>query len=161
MKSNIILDFDAFLSEGFYNPSASTYNTPGIGNVSTTNITDVVMEEEVDDSPDQDGKGKHLKVHEASSEDNSWMKPNGDYSNRQWLVKNYEMYQNEKQSMTRFQIGYPVRCINNEHESCGMVGKIIAFEDNTIRWEVQHSETGVGITSKQYRCQAQDLEIAQ
>lgn len=157
MKSNIILDFDAFLTEGFYNPSASTYNTPGMGNVVTgNNIVPVSL-----DSADQDGKGKHIKVHEASSEDNSWMKPNGDYSNRQWLVKNYEMYKNEKQSMTRFQIGYPVRCVNNEHESCGMVGKIVAFEDNTIRWEVQHSETGVGITSKQYRCHAEDLEIAQ
>ena len=159
MKSNTVLDFDGFLNEGFYNPSASIYNTPGIGNVIATNTTDVVTEDE--ESSDQDDKGKHLKVHEATSEDKSWMKPNGDYSNRQWLVKNYEMYQNEKQSMTRFQIGYPVRCVNNEHESFGMVGKIIAFEDNTIRWEVQHSETGVGITSKQYRCQAQDLEIAQ
>jgi len=157
MESNTVLDFDGFLNEGFYNPSASTYNTPGMGNVVTgNNLVPVSL-----DSADKDGKGKHLKVHEASSEDNSWMKPNGNYSNRQWLVKNYEMYQNEKQSMTRFQIGYPVRCVNNEQECFGMVGKIIAFEDNTIRWEVQYSETGVGITSKQYRCQAQDLEIAQ
>ena len=154
MKSNTVLDFDAFLSEGFNSPSASTYNTPGIGNV-TANFTDSVFSDA--ESADQDKSRKH--VDPTFEADYSWMKPNGDYSNRQWLVKNYEMYKNEKQSMTRFQIGYPVRCVNNEHESFGKVGKIVAFEDNTIRWEVQHSETGVGITAKQYRCQAQDLEI--
>jgi hypothetical protein len=156
MRSNIVLDFDAFLTEGFYSPSASTYNTPGIGNV-TANFTDSIFVSEDEESVDQDKSRKHIEP--TFEGDDSWMKPNGDYSNRQWLVKNYEMYKNEKQSMTRFQIGYPVRCVNNEHECFGMTGKIIAFEDNTIRWEVQHSETGVGITAKQYRCQAQDLEI--
>ena len=41
-----------------------------------------------------------------------------------------------------------------------MVGKIVAFEDNTIRWEVIDSETGVGQGAKQYRCHASELEPA-
>ncbi len=152
-----ILDYDAFVNEAFAAPVASVLNTPGMGNV--VNTSAVVSTPS--DTSDQDKRAKHLKMHEHGHHDKSWMKPSGDYSHRNWLVPNYEIYQNERQSMTRFQIGQAVRCVNTMHESFGKVGKIIAFEDNTIRWELASSETGIGQGSRQYRCAAQDLDLVQ
>lgn len=157
INNSNILDYDSFVNEGFASPLASITNTPGMGNVSATSFADVVSEDE--ESADQDGVGKHLKMHERGHHDDSWMRPSGNYSNRNWLVPNFEMFQNERQSNTRFQVGQSVKCINPSHESCGLTGKIIAFEDNTIRWEADHTATGVGQGSKQYRCLAADLEL--
>jgi hypothetical protein len=78
-------------------------------------------------------------------------------TDRSGLMGNFAAEQNPMQSMARFQIGEMVQCCNPEMECCGMIGKIIAFEDNTIRWEVSETETGIGQTSKQYRCHAEDL----
>lgn len=158
---NHILDYDKFVNEG-YTPSlvsADTFNTPGMGNV-TSGGARGSFSPIVDDTADRDGSARHLKMHERGHHDDSWMRPSGDYSNRNWLVPNYEIFQNQRQSNARFQIGQMVKCVNPMKESYGMVGKIIAFEDNTIRWEAMGTATGVGQTSKQYRCHAQDLEIS-
>ena len=155
-----ILDYDAFVNEG-YTPSsvsADVFNTPGMGNVGGSSFSSSVADDETA-SGDAKKSLRHLKMHERGHHDNSWMKPSGDYSQRNWLVPNYEIYQNERQSMTRFQIGQAVRCVNKMHESFGKVGKIIAFEDNTIRWELAGSATGIGQSSVQYRCPAQDLDL--
>jgi hypothetical protein len=61
------------------------------------------------------------------------------------------------QSMTRFQIGDRVVCIDDTLPCCHMRGKIIAFEDATIRWEADATQTGIGQTSQQYRCLPQCL----
>jgi hypothetical protein len=152
--NNFIKDYDTFVSEGFTSPMGSTYNTPGMGNVTAsgtkTSFSDVA------DSADQDKSRKHLDP--AFEGDDSWMRPNGNSANRNWLIPNYNEFQDLKQSMTRFQIGQSVKCVNANHESCGLSGKIIAFEDATIRWEVSNSETGVGQTSQQYRCLPSDLD---
>ena len=154
---NHILDYDKFLYEAW--DSAELANTPGMGNVTSGGAKTSFIASEVD-SPDQDGKGRHLKMHERGHHDDSWMRPSGDYSNRNWLVPNYEIFQDQRQSIARFQIGQMVKCVNPMKESYGMVGKIIAFEDNTIRWEALGSATGIGQGSKQYRCHAQDLELS-
>jgi hypothetical protein len=150
-----IFSFDEFLIEGY--PSADIYNTPGMGNVTSTTTTDA-RDAGHADSGDQDGTGKHLKMHERGHHDDSWMRPSGDYKNRNWLVPNYEMYQNQRQSNARFQIGQEIRCVSPGKDCYGMSGKIVAFEDNTIRWECKNSETGVGQTAKQYRSLAEELE---
>lgn len=152
MKKNI-LNYDTFLNEG-YTPStvsADVFNTPGMGNVTVGGTKAVAMFY----------LGDKDKIHERGQKDDSWMRPSGDYTNRNWLVPNYENYQNQRQSMARFQIGQAVRCVNTLHEANGKIGKIIAFEDNTVRWELASSETGIGQGSRQYRCQAQDLELVQ
>jgi hypothetical protein len=154
-----ILDYDAFVNEAFAAPTASVLNTPGMGNVTAAG-TKVVAAFYMSDSGDKDTRAKHLKMHERGHYDDSWMKPSGDYSNRNWLVPNYEIYQRQAQSNARFQIGQQVKCVNPMKESYGMVGKIIAFEDNTIRWEATNTRTGVGAGSPlQYRCHAADLEV--
>ena len=76
---------------------------------------------------------------------------------RSGLMGNFTAEQNPMQSMARFQIGEMVQCINPEMECNGMIGKIIAFEDNTIRWSALGTDTGIGQTSKEYRCHAEDL----
>ena len=152
----VILSYDDFLVEGY--PSGDIYNTPGMGNVTSTTTTDARGAGHVE-SGDQDGTGKHLKMHERGHHDDSWMRPSGDYKNRNWLVPNYEMFQNERQSNARFQIGQEVRCVNPGKECYGMSGKIVAFEDNTIRWECNDSTTGIGLGSRQYRCHAADLDL--
>jgi hypothetical protein len=155
MSTKHIQDYDSFINEGFAAPAASVLNTPGMGNVTANNNTTEVT---VQDSADQDLAGKHLRMHEEGTPSGlERFRPNGDYSNRQWLVHNYEMYMNVGQSNTKFQIGEAVRCINPMKESYGKVGKIVAFEDNTIRWELAESEVGVGQTAKQYRCHASNL----
>jgi hypothetical protein len=150
-NKKLVFDYDTFVNEGFANPTASVFNTPGMGNASVGSTIVV-------DSADQDKVAKHLKIHERSNRSDAWMRPNGDYSNRNWLVPNYETYQNQKQSNARFSIGETVRCIDPMKDSHGMIGKIVAFEDNTIRWEVSNSATGVGQTAKQFRCHAAQLE---
>ena len=159
--NNTILTYDDYLKEGFNYPNASTLNTPGMGNISSNSITDVVAVEEDDESSDGGGGRANRRSNmDRLRETGEWMKPNGNYQNRGWLVHNYASYMSEVQSNTRFQVGQKVRCVSNEKESFGMVGKIIAFEDNTIRWEVIDSETGVGQGAKQYRCHASELELA-
>jgi len=150
--NKFVKDYDVFLTEGFTSPIGSTYNTPGMGNVTASGSQTSFS----DDSADQDKSRKHIDP--AFEGDDSWMRPNGNYGDRNWLIPNYNEYQDIKQSMTRFQIGQDVKCVNANHESCGLTGKIIAFEDATIRWEVKNSETGVGQTSQQYRCLPADLD---
>ena len=72
--------------------------------------------------------------------------------------KGLEKYRDISQSMVRFRPGQAVRCINPDMPFYGKVGTVIAFEDATIRWKVAGSETGVGQTAEEYRCQPQDLE---
>jgi len=157
----LILDYDSFVNEGYAPNSiaAVVFNTPGMGNVSSSSIN-TSFDDDDEDSGDGDGKAKHLKIREHGQFNNSWMGPSGDYSHRNWLVSNYEIFQNEKQSNARFQIGQFVKCINPMKESYGMVGKIIAFEDNTVRWEAILTKNGIGQNALQYRCHAQDLEHA-
>jgi len=150
MSKKHIQDYDSFVNESFAAPAASTLNTPGMGNVTATDIITI------------DTVAAAISVDEAGpTKELDRFRPNGDYSNRQWLVKNYEMYTNVSQSNTRFQIGESVRCIDPMKESYGKVGKIVAFEDNTIRWELVGSTVGVGQTSKQYRCHASKLMKAE
>lgn len=152
---NIIKDYDTFLTEGFNAPSASTLNTNGMGNVSASGATNS-FSDTVAESGDQDKSRMHINPkHEVGD---SWMRPNGDSSNRSGLVHNFTDYQDIKQSMTRFQIGENVRCVHPGAESNGLTGRIVAFEDAMIRWEANNSETGIGQTSKQYRCLPAHLE---
>jgi len=72
--------------------------------------------------------------------------------------KGLEKYRDISQSMFRFRPGQAVKCINPNMPGYGKVGTIITFEDATIRWKVAGSETGVGQTAEEYRCQPQDLE---
>lgn len=154
--NNIIKDYDTFLAEGFTAPFASTYNTEGMGNVSSSGAKTSFSD--VSESGDQDKSGGHIVPRHMVGD--SWMRPNGNLSNRAGLVHNFADYQNIKQSMTRFQIGQSVKCTHEGAESYGLTGKIIAFEDATIRWEADHSETGIGQTSRQYRCLPDHLELA-
>jgi hypothetical protein len=146
-----------FLAEG-QDLSASTFNTPGMGNIASGSVDQISSFADTVATPDQDGVARHLKMHERGHHDDSWMRPSGDYSNRNWLVPNYELFQNERQSNARFQIGQTVRCTNPKSSSCGMTGKIVAFEGDTIRWEVNDSSTKVGLSAVQYRCHASELE---
>ena len=152
-----VATYTEFLAEGFNNPLASTYNTPGMGNVGP-GMTEVAVDED-DDSGDQDRSGKHLKIHEFAQRSDDWMRPRGDYSHRNWILPNLQSYMDERQSNARFQIGQEIRCIDPMKECYGMLGKIVAFEDNTIRWEAHNSATGVGQGAKQYRCLAAQLEL--
>lgn len=86
--------------------------------------------------------------------DYSWMKPRGDYSNRNWILPNYAAYMDTKQSNASFSIGDEVCCVDPGARSYGKTGVIVAFEDNTIRWEVKNTATGIGQTAEQYRCHA-------
>jgi len=79
-------------------------------------------------------------------------------SDRSGLMGNYQQHQDPSQSMTNFSIGDMVHCINPDLECGGMCGKIISFEDTSIRWEVIDTETGIGQTAVQYRCLPQDLQ---
>ena len=79
---------------------------------------------------------------------------------RSGLVGNYAEYQNTNQSMAKFSIGDKVKCVNGANECFGRLGKIVAFEDAYVRWEVENSETGIGQTAVQYRCLAEELESA-
>lgn len=78
--------------------------------------------------------------------------------NRIGLAGNYKEYQNTSQSMTKFSIGDKVKCVSDTNECFGRTGKIIAFEDATVRWELDDSETGIGQSSTQYRCLPEELE---
>lgn len=151
---NIIKDYDTFLGEGFNTPSASVLNTGGMGNVSASGTQTSFSD--VSESGDQDKNKKHIDPKHAAGD--SWMRPNGNFSNREGLVHNFTDYQDIKQSMTRFQIGDEVRCVHQGSESNGLTGRIVAFEDATIRWETDNSKTGIGQTAKQYRCLPAHLE---
>jgi len=150
-----VATYEEFLTEGFANPIASVVNTSGMGNVGP-GMTEV---SEDDDSGDQDSAAKHLRMHETAHRSDAWMRPRGDYSHRNWILPNLQAYMNERQSNARFQIGQEIRCIDPMKECYGMTGKIVAFEDNTIRWEATNSATGVGQGAKQYRCHAAQLEL--
>jgi hypothetical protein len=146
-----VFDYDEFLNESHPATawSASLFNTPGIGNV-------IVPNKDVEATRNLKG-GTYM--HERGHHDDSWMRASGDYTNRNWLVPNYEIFMDERQSLTRFQIGEAVRCVNPNMRDCyGKMGKIVAFEDQTIRWEEFGSETHVGLTARQYRCKPQDLD---
>ena len=152
-----VKSYDEFLAEG-QDLGASTYNTPGMGNIASGSLDQNTSFIDEVATPDQDTTAKHLKMHERGHHDDSWMRPSGDYSNRNWLVPNYEIFQNERQSNARFQIGQQIRCVGKDKPTYGMIGKIVAFEGNTIRWEVTGSGNGVGQNAQQYRCHASELE---
>jgi len=153
--SNHVKDYDKFINEAA--DSASTFNTPGMGNVSVGGVKGTFQDTDVD-TGDQDKTAHHLKMHERAHRGSDWMRPSGDYKNRNWLVPNYEIYMDERQSMARFQIGDEVRCIDPMVETYGQVGRVISFEDRAIRWELRGSKTGIGQGAKQYRCLPQHLE---
>lgn len=153
--SNHIHDYDSFIKESSAD-SASLFNTGGMGNVTAAVEKGTFHGGE---SADQDKTAQHLRMHERAHRGDDWMRPSGDYKNRNWLVPNYEIYQNERQSMARFQIGDRVRCIDPAMETYGCTGKIVAFEDRFIRWELDRTKTGVGQTAKQYHCLPQHLEL--
>lgn len=151
-----ILNYDEYIAENWM--SASVFNTGGMGNMTSAPL-DTPGSFFGDGTAEQDDRPHHLRMHERGHHDDSWMRPSGDYTNRNWLVPNYELFMDQRQSNARFQIGQMVRCVDATSESNGMIGKIIAFEDNTIRWEVINTETGIGQTAKQYRCHAHNLEL--
>jgi hypothetical protein len=151
-----ILNYDEYIAENWQ--SASVFNTPGMGNITSAPDASGNHTFIGSGTGEQDRTAHHVKMHERGHHDDSWMRPSSDYKNRNWLVPNFELFMDERQSNARFQIGQMVRCVDPMSESNGLIGKIIAFEDNTIRWEVIHSETGVGQTAKQYRCHAKHLE---
>ena len=154
MNKNI-LNYDEYITENWM--SASVFNTGGMGNMTSSPIG-AQGSFLGNGTAEQDDRPHHLKMHERGHHDDSWMRPSSNYANRNWLVPNYEMFMDQRQSHARFQIGQTVRCVDPMSESNGLIGKIIAFEDNTIRWEVVSSTTGVGQTAKQYRCHAVNLE---
>ena len=151
----ILKTFEEFIAESF---GSTLYNTPGIGNVATTQQPEVINTYfDSDDSGDQDDT---KKFHPDMLEDHSadWMRPRGNYTNRSWILPNYIEYQRLHQSNTRFSIGDTIQCLNHDLPCYGKIGKIVAFEDNTIRFEVLGTETGIGQTAKQYRCHAGSLQ---
>jgi hypothetical protein len=155
-----VFDYDEFLNES--SPTApgydgSFFNTPGLGNVVPGTVGDIATYSDGDENAIKKMPGTNM--HERGHNDYSWMKPSGDYTNRNWLVPNYELFMDERQSLARFQIGEAVRCVNPNMRDCyGKMGKIVAFEDQIIRWEEFGSETHVGLTARQYRCKPQDLD---
>jgi hypothetical protein len=148
----ILKTFEEFIAESL---GSTLYNTPGMGNVVSSTQPKIIGANQ-SDSGDQDGMRKfHPDILEDHSE--NWMRPRGDYSNRSWILPNYAQYQRLHQSNTRFSIGDTVQCLNQDLPCYGTIGKIVAFEDNTIRFEVLGTETGIGQTAKQYRCHAGSL----
>ena len=102
---NIVKKYEDFIGESW--GISTIYNTPGLGNIAGAATISV----------DEAGPTKELDR----------FRPNGDYTNRKWLVKNYERYTDVSQSNTRFQIGDTVACIDKSKDTYGMIGKIIAF----------------------------------
>jgi hypothetical protein len=138
--------------------SASLSNTLGMGNVSTVNGTFTSNFSDIS-SGDQDGtKAFHTDLVIEDDGTDGWMRPSGDYSKRNWLLPNFVQYMNLHQSNARFQIGDSVVCVDPNMGCYGKKGRIVAFEDNTIRFEIHNSETGVGQTAQQYRCVASCLK---
>ena len=74
------------------------------------------------------------------------------------LENSFSEYTDRSQSMTNFTIGDKVRCIDPQAPSYGRTGSIVAFEDVTVRWKVDNTDTTVGIDALEYRCHPQNLE---
>lgn len=129
---SIVKKYEDFIAENW--GISTLFNTPGIGNMAAAATI----------SLDEAGPTKELDR----------FRPNGNYQNRGWIAPNFSDYMDVKQSNTRFQIGDTVACIDKSKDTYGMIGKIIAFEDNTIRWESLASATGIGQNAEQYRCHA-------
>jgi hypothetical protein len=145
--------YDEFIAEGW--PTATVYNTPGMGNVTAGADGNLSTGGA---SGDQDKALRHIDpMNFVDEKDHSWMRPHGNYQNRGWMAPNFSEYMNIKQSNTRFSVGDTVACIDKSKETYGMIGKIVAFEDNTIRWEALSTTTGVGQTAEQHRCHAASL----
>ena len=89
-----------------------------------------------------------------------WSKPNAPQGAIGHAAVSHSLgkYMDRSQSMTNFSVGDRVRCIDPVSSSCDLEGKIIAFEDAFIRWEVDLSSTGVGINPREYRCKPEQLE---
>lgn len=89
-----------------------------------------------------------------------WAKPNAQVGSigHAAVSNSYAAYEDDSQSMTNFSIGDKVRCIDPQAASYGKVGSIVAFEDVTVRWRVDGTETGVGIDALEYRCHPQNLQ---
>ena len=155
----IAQSFEEFLNEDHAATaqSASLFNTPGMGNVSVSGALGTFAD--AFDSGDQDThKRFHADLVIEDDGTDGWMRPSGNYRNRNWLLPNYTQYMNLHQSNARFQIGERVVCIDPDMGCFGQLCKIVAFEDNTIRIEIINSKTGVGQTAKQYRCVASCLK---
>jgi hypothetical protein len=154
----IIQSYKEFLNEDHTSWNATLSNTLGMGNVSTSGTVGTLVGVS-DESGDQDEFKKfHSDLVIEEDRTDSWMRPRSDYHNRNWILPNYAQYMNLHQSNTRFQIGDEVVCIDPNMGCYGKKGRIVAFEDNTIRFEIHNSETGVGQTAQQYRCVASCLK---
>jgi hypothetical protein len=74
------------------------------------------------------------------------------------LENSFGEYTDRSQSATNFSVGDKVRCIDPKAPSYGKIGSIVAFEDVTIRWKVDSTDTTVGIDALEYRCHPQNLQ---
>jgi hypothetical protein len=89
-----------------------------------------------------------------------WAKPNAPVGaiGHAAVANSYATYEDRTQSMTNFTIGDKVRCIDPQAASYGKIGSIVAFEDVTVRWKVENTDTTVGIDALEYRCHPQNLQ---
>lgn len=74
------------------------------------------------------------------------------------LENSFGEYTDRSQSMTNFSVGDKVRCIDPKAASYGRIGSIVAFEDATVRWKVDNTDTTVGVDALEYRCHPQNLQ---
>jgi hypothetical protein len=90
----------------------------------------------------------------------NWAKPNAPVGaiGHAALENSFGEYTDRSQSMTNFSIGDKVRCIDPKAPSYGRVGSIVAFEDVTVRWKIDETDTTVGIDALEYRCHPQMLQ---
>ena len=70
----------------------------------------------------------------------------------------YGEYRDPAQSMTKLSIGDHVICKDPDSSSFGKTGVVVAFEDATVRWKVDGTETNVGIDGLEYRCHPEHLQ---
>jgi hypothetical protein len=89
-----------------------------------------------------------------------WAKPNAPVGaiGHAALENSFGEYTDRAQSMTNFSVGDKVRCIDPKAPSYGKIGSIVAFEDVTVRWKVDETDTNVGIDALEYRCHPQNLQ---
>lgn len=89
-----------------------------------------------------------------------WTQPNAQVGSigHAAVENSFGKHQDPTQSMTVFSVGDPVRCINPGKPEYGRIGKIVAFEDVTIRWRENNTDEAVGIDGIEFRSRPQDLE---
>ena len=89
-----------------------------------------------------------------------WAKPNAHSGSigHAAVSNSYGDYEDRSQSMTNFSVGDKVRCIDPHAASYGKTGSIVAFEDVTVRWKADNTDTTVGIDALEYRCHPECLQ---